>query len=93
MTSQPSQQPASEVTRKRWRPSRKLVVSVVLGVLAIVFVLQNTARGRVDILFWHVTMPAWIWLLSIFVIGVVVGSVFPWFRRSKRKPAKGDAPR
>ena len=92
VTSQPAPRPGSEVVaRKRWRPSRKLIVSVVLGALAIAFVLQNTGRGRVDLFFWHVTMQAWIWLLSIFILGVVVGSVFPWLRRSKRKPAKGNS--
>jgi uncharacterized integral membrane protein len=77
--------------KHRRRPSRKLVAGLVLVVLAVVFVFQNTGRGRISFLFWHLTMPAWIWLLSIFVVGVVVGSVFPWLRRSKRRAAKGDS--
>lgn len=77
--------------KRRWRPSPKLVAGLVLLALAVVFVFQNTGRGRVSFLFWHLTMPAWIWLLSIFIVGVVVGSVFPWLRRSKRRGAKSDS--
>lgn len=65
--------------------SLKLVGAAVLGVLATVFVFQNTARGQIDFLFWSVRMPAWIWLLAVFLAGVVVGSMFPWLRR--RRPA------
>jgi uncharacterized integral membrane protein len=55
----------------------------VIGVLALVFVLQNTAQKHVRFLFWSWSMPAWIWLLVIFVAGVVVGSIFPWLRRRR----------
>jgi uncharacterized integral membrane protein len=85
--------PTNVPVAKRWRPSRKLVVVLVLVVLAVVFVFQNTRRGRITFLFWHLTMPAWIWLLAIFVVGVIVGSVFPWLRRSKKSAAKGDSGR
>lgn len=63
--------------------SPRLIGGVVLAVLAVIFVLQNTARGRVSFLFWHITAPSWTWLIVIFVVGVIVGSMFPWFRRRK----------
>ncbi len=69
----------------RWRPSRRLVIGGVLAVIALVFILQNTRRGKIDFWFWTITMPAWIWLLATFAVGVIVGSIFPWLRRSKRK--------
>ena len=84
--SQPPHDWPGHVERGRWRPSRKLIASAVLVVLALVFVFQNTKRGRVNVFFWHVTLPAWIWLLVIFLVGVVVGSVFPWFRRQRKSP-------
>lgn len=65
--------------------SPRMVVGAVLVVLALTFVLQNTSRGRVSFLFWQVTAPAWTWLVVMFAGGVVVGSVFPWFGRRKRR--------
>lgn len=75
MTEQPDHVPSKPI---RIRP--KAVVGVVIAVLALVFVFQNTAEGRVDFLFWNITLPTWIWLLVIFAAGVVVGSIFPWLR-------------
>ncbi len=61
-----------------------MIVAIVLGVLALVFIFQNTGSGHVNFLFWDFTLPAWVWLLVIFLAGVVVGSMFPWFRRKRR---------
>lgn len=63
--------------------SPKLVISVLVAVLALVFVFQNTGRGRVQFLFFELTAPAWLWFLGLFLAGVVVGSLFPWLRRHR----------
>ena len=63
--------------------SVKMVVALLLVVLALMFVFQNTGSKNVHFLFWSTSMPAWVWLLAVFVAGVVVGSVFPWFRRRR----------
>lgn len=68
----------------RGRISPKMIVGIVLGVLALVFIFQNTGTGHVNFLFWDITLPAWVWLLVIFLAGVVVGSMFPWFRGRRR---------
>jgi uncharacterized integral membrane protein len=62
----------------------KVIGAAVVAVLALIFVFQNTDKGRVHFLFWTISMPAWIWLLIIFAAGVVVGSLFPWLRRRKK---------
>lgn len=69
--------------QSRRRLSPKVIGTVVIAVLALVFVFQNTASGQVRFLFWTMTAPAWAWLLIIFVAGLVVGSVFPWLRRPR----------
>jgi uncharacterized integral membrane protein len=61
----------------------RTVVAGVLVVLALVFVFQNTSSRRVHFLFWSMSMPAWIWLLIIFAVGVTAGSVFPWLRKRR----------
>lgn len=64
--------------------SPKLVVGGVIAILALVFVFQNTDKGKVTFLFWDITAAAWIWLLILFAAGVVTGSMFPWLRRRKK---------
>ena len=69
------------------RVSAKLIIALILLALALVFAFQNTGTRPVNFLWWTVSLPAWIWFVIILVIGVIVGSLFPWFR-PKRKAAK-----
>jgi uncharacterized integral membrane protein len=73
----------STTRSKAWSLSPKTIAAITAGVLAAVFVLQNTDEKHVRFLFWSWSMPAWIWLLVIFAAGVVVGSMFPWLRRRR----------
>ena len=68
---------------KAWYLSPKGITAIVVGVLALVFVLQNTDQKHVSFLLWSWSMPLWIWLLVIFAAGVLVGSIFPWLRRRR----------
>lgn len=81
----PTDDPARRTDRRSDTVSPRLVVGIVLAILALVFVFQNTGKGRVNFLFWRFDAPAWTWLVLIFVVGVVVGSIFPWFRRNRRR--------
>ena len=76
---------SDERTESRFRPSPKAVGALVLAVLALVFVFQNTAERRVHFWFWHVSMPMWVWFLALLAAGVVIGSLFPWLRPRGRK--------
>jgi uncharacterized integral membrane protein len=58
-----------------------VIGTIMLAVLALIFVFQNTGRGQVQFLFWTVTAPAWARLLMIFVAGLIVGSLVPWLLR------------
>jgi uncharacterized integral membrane protein len=63
--------------------SPKAIVAIVLGVLALIFVIQNTDSHRVNMLFWDARLPTWLWLLVILLIGVAIG----WLLR---RPKKAD---
>jgi uncharacterized integral membrane protein len=65
--------------------SGKAIVAGVLGILALIFIFQNTGSNSVHLFFWEVRLPSWVWLLVLFLVGVAVGSVFPWFRRGNRR--------
>jgi uncharacterized integral membrane protein len=72
------------VTESRsWYLSPKGITAIVVGLLALVFALQNTGEKHVRFLVWSWSMPAWIWLVAIFAAGLVVGSIFPWLRRRR----------
>lgn len=62
----------------------RTIAGIALGVVALVFVAQNTSRGRVNFLFWDLDAPAWVWMLILFAAGVVVGSLSPWLRGRRK---------
>jgi len=65
----------------------KPLIGLVIGILAVVFVFQNTGKGRINFLFWSMTMPAWVWLLIVFIAGVIVGALVPALRARKKRRA------
>lgn len=62
----------------------KLIAVGVVVLIALIFVLQNTGTATVNFLWIDIDAPGWIWFLVLFLAGVVVGSIVPWFRRKKR---------
>ncbi|GAA2256474.1 hypothetical protein GCM10010232_52570 [Streptomyces amakusaensis] len=61
-------------------PSR--IAVTVLAVLAIVFIFENTREVKIRLLIPEVTMPLYLALLAMFVIGALCGAYF--FRRRDR---------
>lgn len=80
MTQQNQSNSASKRSRLPALTAKRALV-LILGVLALVFIFQNTDQASVNLFAWEVTAPGWVWLLGLFVVGVAVGSVFPWLRR------------
>lgn len=62
----------------------KVVVAIIIAVVALAFVFSNVAPATLKFLFLQFTMPAWGWFLAVLVAGVVIGSLFPWFRPRKK---------
>lgn len=58
----------------------KQIAIGVLGILAVVFIFQNTGKGKVHFLWFDITAPAWLWLIVVFLIGGAVG----WIIRVRR---------
>ena len=61
------------------------VVGAGAAILAFIFVVQNTGSGTVQLLFWDITMPTWLWALLLFLLGGVSGYFFHWRRRRARR--------
>lgn len=51
----------------------KIIVGIVLGVLFIIFLLQNTQVISIRLLFWKLSMSRIIFLPLILLLGFVIG--------------------
>ncbi|GLF99826.1 LapA family protein [Streptomyces yaizuensis] len=66
--------------REWFTPGR--IAFTVLAVLAIVFIFENTERVEIRVLIPVVTMPLYLALLAMFVVGALCGGYL--FRRKTR---------
>ena len=58
----------------------------ILLAISLAFVLSNLESGVIRFLGFQFEMPVWIWFLGVLIVGVLIGSLFPWFRpKSKKK--------
>jgi len=71
---------------KSRRISAKVVAWIVLAVLVLIFIIQNTKSVRVDLLFWNVQTGLWLMLLVVFLIGLALG----WLLGRLRSGRRGD---
>lgn len=51
----------------------KLIISLLLSALALIFILQNVTVVEVRFLFWSLAMSRALWMLLLLAIGVIVG--------------------
>ena len=65
----------------------KLIISMVLGLLAIIVILQNTATVETHILWITISMPRAILLAVTFALGALSGMLFT-LRKSKQVSSK-----
>ena len=72
---------------------RRLVTRVVIGlvvvILAVLFVVQNSDRVQTTFVFFDVTTRLWVGLVVALVLGALLGQVVEalWDRRKRRKAA------
>ncbi|WP_034649392.1 LapA family protein [Cellulomonas sp. HZM] len=62
----------------------RLILGAVVVVLALVVVLQNTQEARFEVLWATITLPTWVMLSIVFVLGGITGWLLN-YRRTKRK--------
>ncbi len=68
------------------KTSLATTLAMVLLILFIIFLLQNSANVDISFLFWRLSMARAVFLLASLAIGVVVGFIAAWeiFGRKKR---------
>lgn len=62
----------------------KLIFAGVILILALLFVFSNTGEATLHFFGFRFIAPGWIWFLAVLAVGVVIGSIFPWFRKKKK---------
>lgn len=62
----------------------KAIIAIIIAIAALTFVFSNVGPATLHFLFLRFTMPAWGWFLAVLIAGVVIGSLFPWFRPRKK---------
>lgn len=66
------------------------ITLIVVGVLLLVFVLQNLEDANVDFLFWETDVSIGLALLIAAALGFVLGWGFAWMRRRARRLDRRD---
>jgi len=61
----------------------KIVIIIVLAVLLIIFVLQNTEMVVVKFWFWDASIPRALLLFVTFAVGLIIGLMVPASRKRK----------
>lgn len=61
------------------------IALVVVGILLLLFILQNSEKGTINFLFWDATMRTWVALSIAAVLGFVGGYLVARLRRRRRR--------
>jgi uncharacterized integral membrane protein len=78
-------QPPAPADRGRRRLYIRLGIAGVVGILVLIFVIQNHSRVRIHYLGADFSAPLWLTLLVVAVAGVVIGFLLSWRRRHRRE--------
>ncbi len=66
------------MSKARW------IILLILSVLALILIFQNTAPATVNIFFFHVTAPLVLLILICLVIGFFIGSFVSLFKKEPK---------
>jgi uncharacterized integral membrane protein len=67
------------------RISPTLVVFLLVVVIAVIFILQNTDKAQIDFLFWSGTVDIWIAIVIALVLGALIDRLGSYFLRRRRR--------
>jgi len=82
--------PGAGWTRRRERPGAKPLALVLVAVILLIFVLQNTDRAHVDFLLWDGAFPLWTMIVTAAVLGFFGGWIVGRLYRSDRRARRSD---
>jgi uncharacterized integral membrane protein len=65
--------------------SPTLIILLVVAVVAIVFVVQNTEENRIELLFWSFTSSVWVAIALALLLGALLGQLVATLWRRRRR--------
>ncbi len=60
--------------------SPKAIVWIVVAILVVIFIAQNTEKAKIQFLFFDVSIGVWFALLIAFLLGLALGWALPKLR-------------
>ncbi len=63
----------------------KLILAYAIGIIALIFVIQNLETVQVNFLLWTVQMPRAVMLLIVFLAGAATAWLIATLKRSERR--------
>jgi uncharacterized integral membrane protein len=70
----------------------KFIFGIIIGVIVIVFMVQNVETVTVNFFAWNVTIPRAIMVLIVFIVGTILGFIIRSIGyRKKRKEREESA--
>ncbi len=65
------------------------VLGLVIGILVVIFIIQNTEIVEINFLFWTISISRALVVLMVFIIGILVGAILKSMgERRKEKTTK-----
>lgn len=66
----------------------KLMLAYAIGILALIFVIQNLETTQVNFLLWTMQMPRALMLLMVFLAGALAAWLVATLKRHDRHPSE-----
>jgi uncharacterized integral membrane protein len=66
----------------------KVIISLVLGIVILIVIIQNVRDVPTDILFWTISLPHIFLLFIVFIIGILIGMMLPGLMSKKQEAEK-----
>lgn len=61
----------------------KVIISLILGIVILIIIIQNVQDVPTSILFWTINLPHIFLLFIVFAIGILVGMMLPGLMTKK----------
>lgn len=68
----------------------KVIISLILGIIILIVIIQNVQEVPTSVLFWTINLPHIFLLFIVFAIGILVGMMLPGLMTKKPKEIKEE---